>query len=125
MSKIMDEVHLLLPYPPSLNRLYRYGNGKYYMTQIGKDYKMLVKALCNQFRAPRFTLEQRLHMSAYVFPPDSRKRDIDNLCKVMLDAMQWANVYENDSQIKRLYLEMNNKVSKRDAHVDVRIGSIN
>jgi crossover junction endodeoxyribonuclease RusA len=36
------------------------------------------------------------------FPPDRRRRDLDNLQKPLLDALQHAGVYEDDSQVDLL-----------------------
>jgi len=38
----------------------------------------------------------------HVFPPDGRRRDLDNLQKALCDALQHAGVYADDSQIDRL-----------------------
>jgi crossover junction endodeoxyribonuclease RusA len=40
-----------------------------------------------------------------VYPPDSRRRDIDNVQKALLDALQHGGVYADDSQIVRLTIE--------------------
>ncbi len=37
-----------------------------------------------------------------VFPPDKRKRDIDNVVKPTLDALQKAGLFDDDNQICRL-----------------------
>lgn len=37
-----------------------------------------------------------------IYPPDKRKRDIDNGIKPTLDALQKAGVYDDDNQIARL-----------------------
>jgi crossover junction endodeoxyribonuclease RusA len=42
-----------------------------------------------------------------VNPPDRRRRDIDNLTKVPLDALTHAAVWEDDSQIDELYIRRN------------------
>jgi crossover junction endodeoxyribonuclease RusA len=34
--------------------------------------------------------------------PDRYRRDLDNVCKAMLDALGHAGVYQDDSQIDRL-----------------------
>jgi len=34
--------------------------------------------------------------------PDKRRRDLDNMLKAVLDALEHAKVYENDSQIDDL-----------------------
>jgi crossover junction endodeoxyribonuclease RusA len=36
------------------------------------------------------------------FPPDRRRRDLDNIQKPVLDALEHAAVYEDDSQIDLL-----------------------
>ncbi len=36
------------------------------------------------------------------FPPDRRRRDLDNLLKSVLDALEHAGVYADDSQIDLL-----------------------
>ena len=51
----------------------------------------------------------RIKMSILVCPPDARRRDLDNVCKATLDALQKANVYDDDSQIDRLEIVRGNK----------------
>ena len=41
-----------------------------------------------------------VHITAY--PPDRRKRDLDNLPKAILDALTDANVWGDDSQVDDL-----------------------
>jgi len=38
------------------------------------------------------------------YPPDKRKRDLDNILKALLDAMQ-GSLYEDDSQIDQLLIK--------------------
>jgi crossover junction endodeoxyribonuclease RusA len=37
-------------------------------------------------------------------PPDRRKRDIDNIPKIVLDSLQGAGCFDDDSQIVELHL---------------------
>lgn len=46
----------------------------------------------------------RLRVDIEVYPPDRRKRDIDNVCKATLDALAKAGVYQDDSQIDVLLI---------------------
>jgi len=39
-----------------------------------------------------------------LFPPDKRKRDVDNVLKALLDACEHAGCYESDSQIDELHI---------------------
>jgi len=40
-----------------------------------------------------------------LFPPDARRRDIDNYNKALFDALTHAGVWEDDSQVKRMLVE--------------------
>ena len=40
-----------------------------------------------------------------LYPPDARRRDIDNYNKALFDALTHAGVWEDDSQIKRMLVE--------------------
>jgi crossover junction endodeoxyribonuclease RusA len=42
-----------------------------------------------------------------VFPPDKRKRDIDNLLKSLLDSLTHAKVWKDDNQISDLRIYRN------------------
>lgn len=44
-------------------------------------------------------------MNILVYPPDKRKRDIDNLIKIVADSLQDARYYMNDSQIDKIIIE--------------------
>ena len=43
-----------------------------------------------------------IRLEAIVTRPDRRRRDVDNLLKSLLDALDHAEVYEDDSQIQDL-----------------------
>jgi|TARA_R110000822_G_C15180778_1_gene480350 crossover junction endodeoxyribonuclease RusA len=47
-------------------------------------------------------LEGKLSVSIELFEPNKRRRDIDNLIKPLLDALEAANVFVNDFQINSL-----------------------
>ena len=52
----------------------------------------------------------RLAVEVEVFPPDHRRRDIDNVVKALLDALQRGRAYADDSQIVRLSIEKHQPV---------------
>lgn len=53
-------------------------------------------------RGVREMLTGRLAVTIHAFPPDRRRRDLDNLMKALLDSLEHAGVYEDDSQIDML-----------------------
>ena len=46
-----------------------------------------------------------LSVSILAYPPDRRRRDLDNTLKAPLDVLARCGVYEDDSQIARLLIE--------------------
>jgi crossover junction endodeoxyribonuclease RusA len=46
----------------------------------------------------------RIRVAINVYPPDNRVRDLDNILKVPMDAMQKLCIYKNDSQIDELHV---------------------
>lgn len=94
---------LSLPYPPSINhywRINRYGRGMR-ISDEGKAYREAVIKACSGQWKIHGPLAVRLSLN----PPDRRRRDIDNVQKPLLDALQHAGVYDDDSQIEWLLTE--------------------
>lgn len=54
---------------------------------------------------PRFPLPGRLRVRIKVCPPDRRRRDLDNVQKALLDALEHGGVYADDGQIDRIEVE--------------------
>ncbi len=50
----------------------------------------------------RFGPEKRLFVSVAIFPPDRRRRDVDNPLKAGLDSLTHAKVFHDDCQIDHL-----------------------
>ncbi len=89
-----------LPYPPSVNHYWRRVGFRTLISRGGRRYRRDVVALLAAGRAA--PLRGRLELVVHVFPPDGRRRDLDNLQKALCDALQHAGVYADDCQIDRL-----------------------
>lgn len=97
-------IKLKLPFPPSLNSYYRTVNNRILISEKGRIYRQNVLLACiSQFRlVPK--LSGRLSVKIIATMPDKRRRDLDNMLKAVLDAMQHAGVYLDDSQIDHLQI---------------------
>lgn len=115
-------INLLLPWPPSVNRLWRMGKGNWYSTAEAKNYKETVYYLIFSSRCGKFDDTARLMLEVYLYPPSKRSFDIDNSCKVIFDSLQNAKVFHNDSQIDKLWVER--KEIFKDGKAEVRISTI-
>ena len=97
----MAKLKLILPYPPTINHYYgRQRGGGVYIKPKGEIYRKLVWLYCV---AEEVTpLEGPLKAVIAADKPDNRKRDLDNIQKCLLDALENAGVYEDDCQIHDL-----------------------
>lgn len=91
---------LLLPYPPSVNHYWGISGKQRFIGKKGKEFRLAVAEECIDKELQM--LHGRLSVHVALWPPDKRVRDIDNILKPLLDAMEHAGVYENDSQIDEL-----------------------
>jgi crossover junction endodeoxyribonuclease RusA len=95
-------VDLRLPWPPSVNTYWRHiaihGRPRTLISKAGREYR---QAVCREVVAAHAVKQYdcELYVSIIAYPPDRRARDVDNLLKAVLDGMQAAGVYLNDTQI--------------------------
>lgn len=93
-------IEVQLPYPPSINHYWRRVGAKTLISREGRRFRERVVAILAARRAP--PLDGALAVDVEVYPPDNRRRDIDNVQKALLDALQHGGAYADDSQIVRL-----------------------
>lgn len=91
---------LSIPWPPTVNSYWRHANGRTLLSADGRKYRAAVYADTAEalFRDGGFRTG-RIAMRIVAHPPDRRRRDLDNILKAPLDALQKAGMYDDDSQI--------------------------
>jgi len=99
---------IILPFPPSVNAVYR--TKAFISKKTGKPQSMPI--LSEQGRKYVKEVEKiiaymdkewfgkaRLKVEIFAFASDERRRDLGNLDKILMDSLQKSGVYENDCQI--------------------------
>lgn len=110
----MTDIKLTLPYPPSVNH---YWHSKIIKNKKGRPGQLQIARFLSK-RAKQFredvqhcVLEQygkpprlncRFAVIVHQFAGPGLVQDIDNSLKGLFDALEWAKVYVNDSQIDEL-----------------------
>jgi crossover junction endodeoxyribonuclease RusA len=89
---------LLVPYPPSVNTYWRHVGRTVLVSAKGRAYRQNICAAI----PPMQPLLGRVEIKIDVYPPDNRRRDLDNVLKALLDGLRAAGVYADDSQIDHL-----------------------
>ena len=97
----MNTFVVVLPWPPSVNRYWRRRGARYFVSQEGQEFRSKTQFLCLKAKGT-FKPTDRLAMTIDAFPPDKRRRDLDNIFKGILDSLQHAEVYKDDNQIDEL-----------------------
>ena len=107
-------LNLKLPIPPSINHCYisKVLNGKVVKFKAKKflDY---IKVVLVEKPVDFKPISNNVYLTIDVFFR-GRISDLDNILKVLFDSLQASNIIVNDSQIKKLSIEVKGKVSKQD-----------
>ena len=98
------ELTLKLPFPPSVNQLWRaIPNRGMVLSRAGRKYRDEAIYWIREQSKRTSPLEGRLEVLLEVFPPDRRKRDVSNIPKAVEDAITKAEIiWVDDEQIDDL-----------------------
>ncbi len=88
---------LSLPYPPSVNHYFSYYQGR---PVLSKGCESLSPSCATNRDCQRDqTVPGLTAIRIDIAPPDDRRRDCDNVQKAVLDALQHAGAFWDDSQV--------------------------
>ncbi|HAT7663092.1 TPA: RusA family crossover junction endodeoxyribonuclease [Enterobacter hormaechei subsp. steigerwaltii] len=108
---------LVLPFPPSVNTYWRAPNkgplkGRHLISAKGRAYQSAAcVAIVEQLRFLPKPSTAPAAVEIILYPPDERRRDIDNYNKALFDALTHAGIWEDDSQVQRMLVEWGPKVN--------------
>lgn len=91
----MRRAKLTLPWPPSVNHIWRRGRRGTFLSEEALAFRKVVWVEWVKAGKPRFSSGVRVLVVAN--PPDRRRRDLDNLLKSLLDALVSCGCIEDDS----------------------------
>jgi crossover junction endodeoxyribonuclease RusA len=82
-----------LPFPPSINKYWRRCGAQYFISKAGQAFRKNAIAIIFQVAGRKpIPLECNLSVEVDLYPPDRRKRDVDNTIKPTLDSLAHAGV---------------------------------
>jgi crossover junction endodeoxyribonuclease RusA len=97
----MYELHLC--FPPTVNNYYVKTQRGVFISQKGRKFRAEVAEQV-AMQLPNVHLTGRLLVEVVLYPPDKRRRDVDNYSKALLDAITHTGLWEDDSQIDQLMI---------------------
>jgi len=108
-----------LPFPPTVNNYYVKTQRGMFISQKGRKYREATAEALNG-QLPSVHIDEPMLLEVVLYPPDKRKRDLDNYMKSMLDACTQAGLWEDDSLINQLFI-YRGQVAKPSGNVFIRI----
>ena len=98
-------LEISLPFPPSVNRLWRAkkGGGVYRSQEYVYWSKAAAWEIAVQVKTRSIQGKYKLTIEAVA--PDKRRRDLDNLIKALSDSLVSANVVESDHLCRELNMK--------------------
>lgn len=118
-------MRLILPFPPSVNTYWRAPNsgslkGRHLISAKGRAFQSAAcAAIIEQLRRLPKPSAHPADVAIVLYPPDHRRRDIDNYNKALFDALTHAGVWEDDSQVKRMLVEWGPVIPKGKVEITI------
>lgn len=89
-------------YPPTVNNYYNKTQRGVHISNKGRAFRDKVISDFNDQLAGMEPITGKVAIEVIAWPPDARKRDIDNIMKPIMDAMTHAGFWSDDSQVDQM-----------------------
>jgi crossover junction endodeoxyribonuclease RusA len=109
-------VSLLLPYPPSANRYWRYVHGHPVVSAEAKAYRDAAGMVARHQGIAPFT--GPVAVTIHLYRPQ-KSGDLDNRVKILLDAMKGV-AFNDDDQVTELHAWLHDDKANPRAEVEIR-----
>lgn len=115
-------MNITLPYPPSVNSMYRTFKGRMIISKKGREWmKLAVHEAKSQVHGWFVTGKVWLQIEVYM--PDNRRRDLDNLLKPLQDCITHAGIWTDDCNVHELQIR-HCGVDKANPRCELRIEAL-
>ncbi len=101
MARETGALDIVLPWPPSVNHYWRARGKRRFLSRGARAWHEEVGAV---LRAQRHRYKGPVALYIMAYPPDRRRRDLDNILKGVQDALVFARVIEDDYQVAELHV---------------------
>jgi Holliday junction resolvase RusA-like endonuclease len=106
-----------------MNHYWRHVGPRILISREGRTFRTNVCALLGGGGPRKPPAGGRIALAMDAFPPDARRRDLDNLLKPVLDALQHGSIYEDDSQVDLLVVRRC-RTDRPRGHIEVSVSEL-
>lgn len=85
------------------------------LSAAGREYRKSVQK-CIGYVSP---IQDHVFVKIFAHPPDNRRRDADNLPKIVFDSLTHAGIWVDDSQVIEFYVKK--CLPSKDARLEISI----
>ncbi|ULR41384.1 RusA family crossover junction endodeoxyribonuclease [Thermus sp. NEB1569] len=93
-----------LPWPPSVNHYWAARDNARYLSPRARAWRDEAAWRLREARNGKGRISQEVALFLFAYPPDRRKRDLDNILKAVLDALVHGGVLKDDHQVAEIHL---------------------
>ena len=118
----MADYEFELPYPPSVNGMWRVFRNRSILSKRGREYRINAIEAIKELGLGDEMIGSTMTFSMVINPPTLRKYDVDNFTKAVFDSLTHAGFWIDDEQVTTLTVTKGVKV--KDGNVQIKINLI-
>lgn len=99
----MDKIEFYTKFPPTINSYYTKTRNGVFIGKVGNAYTADTIENIIACVGP-MTIDTQVSMTVVLYPPDKRKRDVDNYMKPLLDSITKSGLWTDDSLVDQLLI---------------------
>lgn len=116
----MKDIDLYLPFPPSVNNYYCHTRNGTRIKKAGIRHREETAIVISETFGGVPAIAHSIAVTLILYPPDKRRRDLDNSPKCLLDSLTHSGLWVDDSLIDQLTI-YRGKVAPPSGFVFVRV----
>lgn len=117
----MSDYEFELPYPPSVNGMWKPFRNRIILTKRGRDYRSQAIEKMKGLDLYGESIDSNVSMSVTLNPPTLRRYDVDNYSKAILDSLTHAKFWIDDEQVQSLCVTKGEKVVGGNVQIKINI----
>lgn len=118
--RVRAMLELVLPFPPSVNNTWEIAGKKIIIKPHVVKFRHTARAMAIRQARGRAMICEPVCVWMVFYPPDKRRRDLDNLPKSVFDVLTKAKIWQDDKLVHEMHLKWGEEVPLGKAIVKIK-----